>query len=270
MKIHGTAKGGALSTKDFGVAFSSAGAGGGINDTGLKCLYSFGEASGDIINQSESDVNLGASANLQVDGATYSQTGIVTDALKFDGINDSAVAGTSLSNFKFLHDGTTDWSINFWALMGSWGDGDWFIDTSDGRSTQVGYQLGTNGAASSAGVTQSIAAGTGDGTFVFQNAVGAPFLPDTTNFHMYTYVYDSTTNEIELFKDGVSDTILSGATATPSTANSTFPLTLCKEARRTVGYLPITYCQMSFWSTKLIIDDRIAALYNNGSGAAIY
>ena len=41
MKIHGTAKGGALGKKDFGVAFGANGGGAAIDDTDLMAYWKF-------------------------------------------------------------------------------------------------------------------------------------------------------------------------------------------------------------------------------------
>jgi len=64
MKIHGTSEAGAIGKKDFGVAFSSNGGGGGFTDEGLKAYWKFEESSGSIVNQSESDDSLGTNANI--------------------------------------------------------------------------------------------------------------------------------------------------------------------------------------------------------------
>ena len=49
MKIYGTAKGGALSKKDFGVAFGGAGDPG-FSKAGILAYYQFEEESGNLIN----------------------------------------------------------------------------------------------------------------------------------------------------------------------------------------------------------------------------
>lgn len=85
-----------------------------VVDTDLKVYWKFNEASGDIINVSESAADLGSAADLQVTGATHGATGIIGDALSFDAVNDKAVAGTSTSQFNFFHQSTALFTIVMW------------------------------------------------------------------------------------------------------------------------------------------------------------
>ena len=101
---------------------------GGLDDSQLKLYAKFNETSGDIINVSESSDSLGSSADLQVSGASYNQSESPFGyAMTFDGTNDNAKAGTSTSQFNFLHDSATmKWSMCFWANS-TGGDGDGII-----------------------------------------------------------------------------------------------------------------------------------------------
>mgnify|MGYP003139578515 FL=1 len=69
----------------------------------LKCYWKFNESSGDIINQAAavgSTDSLGTAANLQVTGASYNNTNTPFNTMNFDGTNDVAIAGTSVSQFN--------------------------------------------------------------------------------------------------------------------------------------------------------------------------
>ena len=98
MKIHGTTKGGAISKKDFGVAFSSAGGNGG----GCENF----------------EDSLGTDANGTVSGATIStsEKKFGAGAVSFDGSNDSvSITGIAADNAFSTNVGT----ISCWIMVDS-------------------------------------------------------------------------------------------------------------------------------------------------------
>jgi len=113
MKIHGTAKGGALSKKDFGVAFSAAAAAG-FDKSNIKVYYNFDNATGNLINQATSangfsdgtgSTNNGTNAG----GVTQDVTGIIDKAYDYD---FSADGYTDCEDDIIT--GSGDFSFNMW------------------------------------------------------------------------------------------------------------------------------------------------------------
>jgi len=94
MKIHGTAKGGALSKKDFGVAFSSAGGNGGCENF---------------------EDSLGTDANGSVTSATIDASGKFDNCLSFD--PDSFVAIDGVAGTAAFS--TNVGAISFWVKVNS-------------------------------------------------------------------------------------------------------------------------------------------------------
>tara|TARA_Y100000310_G_C20502168_1_gene724557 strand:+ start:196 stop:933 length:738 start_codon:yes stop_codon:yes gene_type:complete len=93
MKIHGTAKGGALSKKDFGVAFGG-GAGGGFDKSDIIAYYIFDNDSGTLVNQATSDNGFDDGSGSDNDGTnqagvTLDVTGIIDKAYSYDADSDS-------------------------------------------------------------------------------------------------------------------------------------------------------------------------------------
>ena len=81
-----------------------------VDTTDLKAYWRFNETSGSITNVATtygSGVSLGSDADLTANNSpTYDQTGSPTDlgnSVLFDGSNDYCNAGTSVSQFNFLH-----------------------------------------------------------------------------------------------------------------------------------------------------------------------
>ena len=88
-----------------------------FDDTDLKAYWKFNETSGDIIESSQAAAALGSAADLQVTGATYSDvTSPFGYGLSFNGTNGFAQAGTSLSQFNFMHLAGAAWTVNYWVL----------------------------------------------------------------------------------------------------------------------------------------------------------
>lgn len=86
-----------------------------------KAYYKFNEASGNLINHATVANGwangLGSAADGTANGdPTYSQTGKIGNTISLDGAGDFFQLGTSLSQFKFLHDGS-DFTIAFWLKM---------------------------------------------------------------------------------------------------------------------------------------------------------
>jgi len=129
MKIHGTAKGGALATKDFGVAFGAAAIptstftiadsyrttqrtighfGGGRKFAGLKYAFSDGTLIGAKV-YLDNDVGAGTSGNVQL--VIYTSTG--TDARVLDSM---AVSGLTTSMTEYTFTGSE--TVNTGDLIG--------------------------------------------------------------------------------------------------------------------------------------------------------
>ena len=142
MKIHGTAKGGAISKKDFGVAFSSAGSVEPLDDENLVGYWKFNESSGNIINVSESDESLGSAANISMTGGTYDVTGTpsgIGNGVTFDGTDDYGTFGTSTSQFNFMHNTSAVWTLAWWMKLNEIGSDDTFC------ATKINTDGGTDG-----------------------------------------------------------------------------------------------------------------------------
>jgi len=182
MKIHGTAKGAALSTKHFGVAFGGAAAA--FDDTDLKAYWKFSAASGDIPNSSESDESLGSGAALQVTGNGY-QDGSppIGNSMSFNGVDEDAVAGTSLTQFKYLHNGSL-WTNVWWAKNGR--DGGKFFGTISSNQEGLKVRIEASGS-----VEFAIYNGSGVNTVSGTNS-SANFVPDSLNWYFYVFSWDYT------------------------------------------------------------------------------
>ena len=104
MKIHGTAKGGAVSKKDFGVAFSSGGANGG-------CFFTSDFTSDNWDELGNQDSN---------GGDDYSSTSITSDKLRIIGNSTTASQYSGAVSIREMSEGLgTSWNIRFNYTTGS-------------------------------------------------------------------------------------------------------------------------------------------------------
>ena len=265
MKIHGTAKGGALSKKDFGVAFGGGGGGAAINDADLKSYWKFNEASGDILNSSESDESLGSGAALQVTGAAYKDgSPPVGNSMHFDGVNDFALAGSSLSQFVFLHDVGAKWSQVWWA---KWGEltGDRVFGT---MSTGAGYRMraesnGSFEVAMNNAAGQAITSG---------NNTSTNYVPAINTWYFFCFRWDQTLSDSQNFKFRRNDDnteYLAKTGNTPTDDDAEDPATFAKEAGAAANYDNVYLSEFSCWDKILSAEDE-TSLYNSGNGLEIY
>ena len=191
--ILGSAKGGVTlpNKNNTSVAFGGSGGVTPIDDTSLMVYYKFSEASGNIINQSESDESLGSNADLAMSGGTYGVTGTPDDlgnAVTFDGSSDYSVAGTSKSQFNFLHNQSGLFTIVFWMKYLGTVTENQIINTVYTEGTQVGFYLRTR---ATNGLQFRMVRGV-DGTRVIVLTTTANFIPDKDEWHMYTLTYSYT------------------------------------------------------------------------------
>ena len=248
-----------------------AGAGGGsnIDDTDLKCYWRFNEASGDIINQSESSEDLGSSADLQITGATY-ETGSppLGNALYFADL-DKGVAGSSLSDWDFMHSTDATWTIAFWYRCVSFAGNEMaFFNTSQINNARgfcvktVTFKTGLtltqfNGASSS---SQYTACPTTD-----------DYIPDTTSWHFYVVMRDQASDTTTFRRDDANEETptneISGIS--PTNGNCAMAHHVCRKAGYTEMWNDGYFSETSIWDKIMSAEDQ-TTLYNGGSGLAIY
>jgi len=105
MKIHGTAKGGALSKRDFGVAFGG-GAAAGFDKSDIIAYYNFDNDTGALVNQATSENGFDDGSGDDNDGTngsgvTLDVSGIIASAYDYDAtsngytdVGDDIISGT--------------------------------------------------------------------------------------------------------------------------------------------------------------------------------
>jgi len=234
----------------------------GISDSQLKAYYKFNETEGDVINVSESSDSLGDGADLQISGASYNQSESPFGyAMTFDGTNDNAKAGTSTSQFNFLHNSATmKWTMCFWANS-SGGDGDGIIGTvRNGGDIGMIMRLRT-------GLSISFQIKNDDGNVCGSDgAVG--YFTGTYRFYVCRYDQTLSVDNWQTLYNGSNlvDDTKSGTT--PNAGDAEFPLTIASQANST-NYNPMGISEFSIWN-RYLSDSDIAFLYNSGSGQAIY
>lgn len=225
----------------------------GFDLTQLKAYYKFNEASGDIINQAQTvgSTHYLTGENLTVTGATYSATGKIGNALSYDGINDK-VKGQTASNWKFLNDGGSDWSISWWLkYTGTIENGHGLICTVTDASLN-GILIDMRASGNIRCLIYNAGASVGD-TFT----VG---LADA-NYHHYVITHNNSSNLLELWFDGVSKGTISVNPSGSSNPTQAFTMMNRNDEIYSAGVTDET----SIWNRKLT-DAEISSLYGSGNG----
>ena len=265
MKIHGTAKGGAISKKDFGVAFSAATVTP-FDDTGLKSYWKFNESSGDVLNQSESDDSIGSGADIAITGATYNQSELPFGySMLFDGTNDFGEAGSSLSQWNFMHSTTSTYTVCYWIRFVSNAADEFIlanIHTNNDGAGQMVARIEDSG--------KLRHNGTNGTTNVYINNTATSYIANDTDYFMvFTYDQSLASNNATILKNAGNETNATKESVTPLNGNSTYSLQFAKNPSGTTGYGNFYISECSIWS-RVLSDDDVAELYNAGDGRAIY
>jgi len=236
-----------------------------VSDTDLKTYQKFDESAGDIINLSQSTADLGSAADMQIVGATYSQTGKVGNSLSFDGTDDKGTYGSSLSQFNFLHNSTSLWTIIFWMKLGT-AAADRLFSTGDSEYTvnEIGIGMSTS-------TTKVIHVTIGNGTasLVIDSTTTNDYIPDTTNWYYYVISYDQGlgSNNLKLKRNDANLEQFSKTVNAPSNSNAAQALVLA--ALSTSRHLHANFDEVSIWN-KVVSGADQTTLYNSGNGLAIY
>jgi hypothetical protein len=238
-------------------------------DTGLKAYWKFDESSGDIINVSQSAADLGSAADLQVNGAThgYSDTPYYFDnALEFDGVNDRATAGTSTSQFDFMHNTTAVFTFNVWCKRKEFDSTDECIFQTNNENSKnaVGVYMGysiTDGT-----MTYQITDGSSPTVVIGPSTTG---ITQNTNWHMFTYTYDynAGSDEGNFYQDGsLIATFQKDASESSGNAENAGRFGSTNENSQ---YLNGYICEASLWNV-ILTQAQITTLFNGGLGTEIY
>jgi hypothetical protein len=247
-----------------------------FNKTGLKAYYKFDEASGNIINQATSVGSvdsIGTGADLIVTGATYSATGIIGDALSYDGVDDyskaGADSGAGLTQFAFMLGNNSLFTICGWFKSGAV-DQDYVSlfnnwNNAAGTNKSVGIRLLNSATASKYDFNVL----SGDGTSYWLNNTFTAVVDDDSNWHFYCLRVDEAggSNNIGLSIDGGVF-----STATASTANATTSSEKALTFGAYAGTLNLNMNMLqdetSIWN-RVLTDAEITTIYNSGTGKTL-
>lgn len=237
----------------------------GFDLTKLKSYWKFNESSGDIINLATSvgsTDSLGTAADIQITGATFGATGIIDDALSFDGVNDKGDIGTSTTQFKFFMEDQRKVTVVYWYkyLTATRSVDKSIFDTSNtGTGTGVLIQH-TRTATNDVWRWHTFIAGVSEDDMKSSNG----FVPADTNFHMIMFTVDDSlgSNQMKVsIDDGAADTF------TSSGNDSTNAHTAADLAQLNTGIqnMDAIIDEFSIWN-RVLTDAERTSLFNAGSG----
>lgn len=244
-----------------------------FDDTALKAYWKFNEASGDIINQSQSAVDLGSAADGQVDGMTYVSTGggspFGYEGI-FDGVNDDVTIGTSLSQFNYMHNTSALWTIAWWMQADQTGLPEGGVFNS-GDGVFISQNVGMNIYYVSTGTALKMNVNKG-GTQgdVATKTTSANYIPDT-NWHFYTITYDQApaSNNVNIRRDNANLEQATKTGATPSSANHAHAGLIGIVVETDRGPFNGSISELSNWNKVMTTGDQ-TDMYKGGVGREIY
>lgn len=240
-----------------------------FDDTDLKAYWKFNEASGDIINLSQAAADLGSGADMQTTNITYGATGIIGDAITFNGTSGFATVGTSLTQFGFIRNRTALFSLVMWLKFSSL-TGDQKITQGADLLSEIGFNISKQ--ATGRYTFQSLNGTDGTDPIVTLET-GTSYIPDTTTWHLYIITGDFNlgSNQIKITRDDAN--LVQGVT-TIATNNAN---TDTGENAQPIGTNPPAsgnfYAgdtdEWSWWN-RVLTGAEQTSLYNGGAGLEIY
>ena len=224
----------------------------------LKVYWKFNESSGDVINQAAtvgSTDSLGAGADLQITGATYDNSNTPFNTMNFDGTNDDAVAGSSLSQFNFFQDGSK-WTIALW------------LENNDISSEQIIYSNATGANTQACKLAQSASGqfhhGVYDSGIWFDSNFGSSGMVQGSPYLLvFTFDKDEPTDKFTYYRNAVEIATRDQSTTQGTSANSAVAFRLFSQGGYYFGNANIS--EMSVWK-RILTDTEITTLYNSGNG----
>ena len=237
--------------------------------------YKFDEASGNVINHgSVADADLTVSG-LTRDVSTPSGIGNGMSAPS-NNSGDYAQNTSRINDYKFMHDGTTKWSVSFWLNLTSFaGSSSWtetyFFGNVWTDDNGIGWVIRTAYQSASVGKLQ---------VFIANNTSSMPLnhsqsdmIPELNAWHHYTVTYDPTasSNQLTMTRDAATSGTGFAQSSTDnenwSTANPTRKTTFF--ARPTSSYdggMAGKLAQVIIWKGHILTADEKTALYASGNG----
>lgn len=234
-------------------------------DTNLRAYWKCEAGSSPIPNSSVSSQTLGSSADWTVTNGTFA-TGSppLNTALEFDGGDTYALAGTSLSQWNFMHDTSALFSIVWWMKLTSLNPDAQFMNTTQ-SSVQAGMGITLN---TDESMSFRIYNKAGEAT---ASNTSASFMPDADNWYFYCFRYNESlgsANAVWRRDDGNQETGNKGA-ASPSDDDAGNPLTFGAKVTLSEQFMYSQVNQCSLWSETMSAQIE-TDLYNGGAGLEIY
>jgi len=240
-----------------------------IDDTKLMAYYKFNESSGSIINQSESSDSLSSNADIIMTGGTYEQSAPIgsANAVLFDGVDDEGEEGTSVSQWNYKHNTTSEFTMAFWMKVNANPNNKCFFGTALQESA-VGFLVWCNDAIRPFSLmTSNGSAGRPIAAFSTNN-----FIPDLTNWYFYVITCNITlaSSNVIFTRDNANQETFNKIVANvPSDANATQSSKVARNPASGSDFANMYISELSEWN-RILTADEITGLYNSGNARAIY
>ena len=241
-----------------------------FDDTDLKSYWKFEASSTPVTNDSESAVDLGTAADLDMTGATFnSGGGIIGSSWTFDGVNDFGIAGSSLSQYNFMHNNAYLFTVNLWYKkataasnlnQGPWGSG-------GGDPTAIGFVFWIDDRTANKKWHFSII--NSGGSRVMRLDAGS--VPQDTNWHMLSVRANNATPRCAVALDGNTGGEVADTTeeAAPSDADATGAFKVGERITSDDLDFDGDHDEFAIFN-RSISDDEVSEINNDDAGLEIY
>ena len=237
----------------------------GFDVTDLKAYWKFDELSGSIINVSTAGVSLGSNADLTVAGSpTYNQSGSPTElgnSVLWGATGAGGTAGSSLSQFNFMHNTTGLFTLCVWLKFPSAvATNNVLINDNNFSDDPIGLNIRTQ-------ANSNFRLLMGSGSVVIDVSMSTNSIPTDNAFHFYVFRWDVTlgSNNLSFRRDDGNEELF---TKTGSATNSNAFQAMQVADNSSGVELAANMLEMSIWNRILTAGEE-TTLYNNGDGLSI-
>jgi hypothetical protein len=189
---------------------------------------------------------------------TSSAIKLGTGAYSLNGTSSKILCG-SASDWKFLNDGSTSWTITAWLKNQQTGGDKFYFSTGE---TNAGLKIGSNSSGNFRIYTLNSSAGVAGISYTSS----ANFNPDSsTTWNHFAFVYDKSAGTFKVYKNGTADST-TGTINTFATDTPAVPLTFGKDPNADDDYTRFEIDDMGIFKRALSATEIGKLANNNGAG----
>ena len=235
----------------------------------LKAFWTLSEAGSTLDNTATGSADLGTAADLTVTGnPAQNQSGSpsgLANNIQLDGTGDYLTAGSSTSQFNFMHNTSAKFTVSFWCRAGS---GDIPDNSPFFNTAHVDTTIGVKAYKDDTDKFKAAIYRASENNEVFGPAASTSgFFKDDDEWHHYVWTYDqslASANAI-YYRDGGNAETFNKEGNTPEDGDAAAALRIGADAGTGSDTMNADLVSFAIWN-RVLTADEVSVLYASGNG----